>query len=296
MLPISYRIKRKLVLTFYDLIRSFVSSHQELADFTLLFFSNTVGPPSSISDIHSSLALLAPVDNGHPLVLVGDGFDGSYLLPDDEFISLQGIISPGVGAHSAFEQSFISEYSTPVVGIDPTITEIPKTFTQPSCTYVNKFLASSDSVSSVSVESLLNSYFPSACQASLLLQLDIEGGEYLSLLSTPPHILERFRIIAIEFHDLNNIASSNFLHSIFFPLITKLSAIFDLVHFHPNNACPTWTLPSGSFFPTTIETTWHHKSRRLTSKPLTRATHIHPMDILNSPSMPMQVVDFNLFL
>ena len=33
-----------------------------------------------------------------------------------------------------------------------------------------------------------------------LLQMDIEGGEYLSLLATPQELLRRFRIIVLEVH------------------------------------------------------------------------------------------------
>jgi hypothetical protein len=40
------------------------------------------------------------------------------------------------------------------------------------------------------------------------LQLDIEGGEYPSLLSTPPCILDKFRLVVIELHDIHHISSS----------------------------------------------------------------------------------------
>jgi hypothetical protein len=33
-----------------------------------------------------------------------------------------------------------------------------------------------------------------------LLQMDIEGGEYLTLLATPQEVLRRFRIIVLEIH------------------------------------------------------------------------------------------------
>jgi hypothetical protein len=68
----------------------------------------------------------------------------------------------------------------------------------------------------------------------LILQMDIEGAEYGSIIATRNDILARFRIIVIEFHDLDNLfykSSFKFMKMAFDKLLTN----FAVVHIHPNN-------------------------------------------------------------
>lgn len=68
----------------------------------------------------------------------------------------------------------------------------------------------------------------------LLLQIDIEGIDYETFFSISPKLMQRFRIIVVEFHHLNSLWS--------LPYYRMISRVFDkilqhhaCVHLHPNN-------------------------------------------------------------
>jgi hypothetical protein len=69
---------------------------------------------------------------------------------------------------------------------------------------------------------------------NLVLQMDIEGVEWVVLTHTPESILNRFRIVVVEFHNLHRIFNSEGLTSANLALI-KLLQFFEIVHLHPNN-------------------------------------------------------------
>jgi hypothetical protein len=70
-------------------------------------------------------------------------------------------------------------------------------------------------------------------EGDLLLQIDIEGSEYDVILSTPLEILEKFRIIVIDFHYLKSLitVAGGKLISLTF---SKILQAFEIVHIHPN--------------------------------------------------------------
>lgn len=65
--------------------------------------------------------------------------------------------------------------------------------------------------------------------------VDAPRGEYAALLHASQSTLKRFRIIAMEIHLLDQLDNTRFLNLSYMPLMQKLSALFDLVHVHPNN-------------------------------------------------------------
>ena len=96
----------------------------------------------------------------------------------------------------------------------------------------------------------------------LLLQMDIEGAEYKTLMCTPSNVLEKFRIIVIEFHSLNNFIDYNGFQNLYKPVVYKLLEGFDVVHFHANNCCGNWQVLDFEI-PRVVEVTFHRKDRRL---------------------------------
>jgi hypothetical protein len=68
-----------------------------------------------------------------------------------------------------------------------------------------------------------------------MLQMDIEGSEYEVLLDTDDDLLRRFRIMVIEFHDLDELFNKfgfKFINLVF----KKILKQFEVVHIHPNNS------------------------------------------------------------
>ncbi|MPR32120.1 methyltransferase [Cytophagaceae bacterium SJW1-29] len=95
--------------------------------------------------------------------------------------------------------------------------------------------------------------------SDLLLQMDIEGNEYLSILSMPQKLLNRFRIISIEFHDLQNIWGKDF-YSTAKSTFEKLLENHVCVHLHPNNCCGALNI-KGIEIPRVCEFTFIRKDR-----------------------------------
>ncbi|MDZ7841056.1 MAG: FkbM family methyltransferase [Gammaproteobacteria bacterium] len=70
----------------------------------------------------------------------------------------------------------------------------------------------------------------------LLLQMDIEGGEFDVLIESDKSLLRRCRMMVIEFHRMESIFERNslpLLHALF----TKLHQDFVIVHSHANSCC-----------------------------------------------------------
>ena len=74
--------------------------------------------PTDHQDLARFLAMVRPIAIRHPLIRIGGGADGGYLVPDD----LEGIVacfSPGVAATATFEEElaargikcFLADYS-----------------------------------------------------------------------------------------------------------------------------------------------------------------------------------------
>ena len=120
-----------------------------------------------------------------------------------------------------------------------------------------------------------------------MLQMDIEGFEFLTIMATSTHLLRRFRIVVIELHFLEALKNKWAFDLVYRPFFDKILKEFDVVHLHPNNCCGTWTY--GDFeFPRIIELTLHRKDRSKALYP--RATSRHKFD---SPSVELNA-DFRL--
>jgi len=191
----------------------------------------TLSEQTARAAILELLAELRPRNCGKDLIRIGGEGDGGYLLPDD----LEGIkycFSPGVGASASFE-NHLANLGVRCFLADHSVNSPP--IARPEFTFDRKFIGSNQTEDSLTLESWIGMYLKND-PGDLLLQMDIEGNEYEVLLSTPPQVLSRFRIMIIEFHDL---------HKLFHPLVfrfyrtcfEKILKQFYVVHIHPNNCC-----------------------------------------------------------
>lgn len=174
---------------------------------------------------------IIPLSTNNKLIRVGNNNDGGYLIPDD----LEGIktcFSPGVSNMSDFEldlttrniKCFLADYSVESVPIQNDL-----------ITFEKKFLGNKNDHMFMTLTSWVNNNAKQG-DNDLILQMDIEGAEYDVLIETPYEILKRFRILVIEFHDIDAL-----LNPMGFKLIdgvfSKLLNFFEIVHIHPNNCC-----------------------------------------------------------
>ena len=198
---------------------------------------------------------LVPVATNLELVRLGGSLDGSYLVPLID-LKYDGLISPGVGQTFEFERA-IADSNCKVVLIDGTVNRpqnLPTDFI-----FLQKMLGSSEHSrdNQISIEAVINRYFPTS--QSLVLQMDIEGGEYEVLNSMDENELNPFALVLVEFHHLHKLNESSEWNSAIKRAIQIFMRDFLLVHSHPNNA--------GGFFlwrfrklPKVVETTWIRKS------------------------------------
>ena len=88
--------------------------------------------------------------------------------------------------------------------------------------------------------------------------MDIEGAEYESIITTSESTLKQFRIIVIEFHNLDYLRNERFLNQRFVPVMRRILQNFDCVHAHPNNSSPLYNI-CGFEVPKTLELTFYRK-------------------------------------
>ena len=119
-------------------------------------------------------------------------------------------------------------------------------------------------------------------EGDLILQMDIEGAEYVVILDTDYRTLERFRIIVVEFHFLDRLFD-RFAGKVISEVFTKLCKSFVVVHIHPNNRCGS--IQSGGIeIPACMEFTFLRADRVRQIKPAT--VFPHPLDRHNVNGFP----------
>ena len=160
---------------------------------------------------------------------LGPSGDGGYLVPDD----LEGIaacFSPGVGAISGFELDCIGLGMRAHLA-DASVTSSP--VTREELDFLPKYIRGVHDSESITLSEWVDSLEPED-SGDLLLQIDIEGDEWGVFLTAPRSVLQRFRIIVVEFHRLERFFDANA-----FPLLAmtfeKLLETHVCVHIHPNN-------------------------------------------------------------
>jgi hypothetical protein len=107
----------------------------------------------------------------------------------------------------------------------------------------------------------------------MILQMDIEGAEYEVFLNTSSEILQRFRIIVVEFHDLEHLLSK-LGYAMISQTFKKLLQDFEIVHIHPNNIMKAKRVKyKGYEIPDVLEITFLRKNRIISKSPNLRFPH-----------------------
>jgi hypothetical protein len=230
---------------------------------------------------------MRPVDCGKPLIRIGGKADGGYLVPDD----LDGIeycFSPGVNTIADFEndladrkiKSFMADYSVDAPPIS-----------RPELTFDKKFLGATDNEKFFTLASWKDKYLKDY-SGDLILQMDIDGGEYQVIFNTPDQLLCQFRILVIEFHGLDKLLDP-FTFELLAPCFKKVLDHFHVVHLHPNNCCGS-ELWDDIEIPRVMEFTFLNKKRAVQTKP--QRMFPHPLDAPNLPKDSPDVLKWDTML
>jgi len=236
-----------------------------------------IAPQADSTDVKRFMQMVRPMATSAPLIRVGGKDDGGYLVPD----LLDGVsacFSPGVGPTSAFETELAARGIASFMA-DASV-DGPKG-DNPLFHFERKFLSDINDGGHLRLEDWVDRCAPGT-SADLLLQMDIEGAEYLVLLDTPLATLLRFRLIVIEFHELQRILLRDALPFVR-QAFQKLTRHFHVVHIHPNNNVPLVTRGDLAV-PPVCEFTFVRKD--LGTALGSADAFPHPLDTPNSPAYP----------
>ena len=170
---------------------------------------------------------LYPMDTEHKLVRVGSSESGGYLLPD-LFEGIIACFSPGVGNDISFDLFISENYNIKSHLADGSV-ENPST--HPLHSFIKKFIAPKCNETCIDLDTWVSSH---QYQNDLMLQMDIEGHEYVNILMCSEALLDSFRIIVLELHDLDH-AFTKTGYNILEAFIDKITKNHTVVHAHPNN-------------------------------------------------------------
>jgi len=184
-------------------------------------------------DIKELISNLRPKKIDKDLIRLGGESDGGYLLPDD-LENISACFSPGVSDIANFELDIASRGINCFMA-DASVNDSP--VRHPLLNFERKFIGMFNNHEYVTLDSWVNSKIISN-DSDLLLQMDIEGSEYQVLLDCNDSLLNKFRILIIEFHNLDRLVERNvfpFMNQVF----QKILKNFVVVHIHPNNNDPS---------------------------------------------------------
>ena len=196
--------------------------------------------------------LLRPSNLGYEHIRLGGDGDGSYVIPK-VLNDIKYCFSAGDGGNCTFEKeleqynikSFIADYSYDA----PTRLK--------NFQYEKKFIKSYKDSQSIDVNSWIENSVPKD-EKNMILQIDIEGGEYELLHAITEGNLDRFKIVVIELHNLNAINHRVF-YRYFVSCMKKIKKNFEVFYLQPNN-CSGISKFNGIVFPKILEITFLNKS------------------------------------
>jgi hypothetical protein len=253
------------------------------------FFRLTITRRSSTLLVLESLATLVPKKARVPLVRIGPNFDGGYVCPDD-FFGINKAFSPGTNCVWEFERSLAEKYGIHSILLDSQ-DKMPVNLGALQ-TFRSAFLGPVNKPGYITLESWV-AVDSTITDNNLLLQMDIEGDEYSVLLSTPTVTLKRFRIMVIEFHNLNWLLNLPLAANVIHPVFQKLSEDFEVLFVNPNNAGGEWRL--GRYkFPRVLEVTFLRKDR--ISEGSNYLNHSYSHTFRNNPDKKNIKFDHDLIL
>lgn len=216
---------------------------------------------------------LRPVRGDAPLIRIGPGGDGGYLVPDD-LTGIDYAYSPGVSDESGFEAE-LALRGMKVFMADLSVDGPAQTSDR--FDFTKKFVGSFTDETHVTMDDWKQQTI-GAHSGDLLLQMDIEGGEFETLLNMSDALIQQFRIMVIEFHYLHQLWNKPWF-LIVERVFRKLLESHSVAHIHPNNCCGSFR-SAGLEIPRVAEFTFYRNDR--IEHPAFCGTFPHALDADNT--------------
>lgn len=163
------------------------------------------------------------------MIRIGSKYDGGYVIPNI-LDQIDFCFSAGIGNNCSFEKE-LRKFDIKSFGADHTIDQLPETIE--GYQFSKKKISSIKADNNISFEDWVNN--SASNNKNLLGQIDIEGDEYNLILNTPIKTFRNFKLLVIEFHNVQLIRNS-FIYDFYFNTFTKILEDFNICHIHINNA------------------------------------------------------------
>ena len=236
-----------------------------------------------VADQAALVRLMIPVATEHPLIRIGGDGDGGYLVPDD----LDGLVacfSPGVDVMASFEEGMVAR-GIRCFQVDASVATSPLQ-DHSLVVFERKFVGIASDETTVTLDEWVVDKMGSE-PGDLILQMDIEGAEWLVLAGASEATLARFRIMVIEFHDVDRLVDP-LGFGVIAAVFDKLAKQFDVVHAHPNNCRPNVLAGAPFPVPGVIEYTFLRKDRSSRRAPVEHLPHSLDRDCTDQlPPLPL---------
>jgi hypothetical protein len=209
---------------------------------------------TSKQELRELISKLAPVNSGKKLLRLGPKGDGGYLVPDD-LDGIEACFSPGVCLVSGFEKDCADR------GIKVFMAD--RSVDQPAAMhelfhFTKKYVGVTTNEDFMTIDNWVSLSMPGS-KSDLILQIDIEGYEYENILAMSDSLMNRYRIIVAEFHDLDQLWSYPFFR-LASRALDKILQTHSCVHIHPNNIQPPLK-KQGLSIPPSLEFTFLRNDR-----------------------------------
>jgi hypothetical protein len=237
-----------------------------------------VGARTNYAQLRELITSLRPIDGGARLIRLGPDGDGGYLVPDD-LAGIEYAFSPGVSTESGFEAE-LAERGVHVFLADFSVERPAQN--NPRFVFDKRYVGCLSDARFITLDEWKEAKVPEY-DGDLLLQMDIEGAEFETLLAASTRLLEQFRIMVIEFHYLQDLLSQRHFN-LLSRLFAKLLRSHSVVHIHPNNCCGS-VKSGGLELPRVAEFTFHRNDRLAQRVP--SETFPHPLDRDNTRKPPL---------
>ncbi len=174
---------------------------------------------------------LFPYQTQFDLIRFGPNGDGGYLIPN-YLDGIEACFSPGVGETSEFELDCL-KYGMKVHMADGSVENPNLDISEVEYSFIKKNVGCTNDDGFITMDQWVKLNCPTD-SSELMLQMDIEGDEYNSIIDMSESLIERFRIMVIEFHNLQylwNPVFFNLAQAVFEKILQKHICL----HIHPNN-------------------------------------------------------------
>lgn len=233
---------------------------------------------TSQEELRTFLQKLYPVKTDKNLIRVGSKGDGGYIIPDD-LDGIEALFSPGVGSKQDFDFECAND-GMKVFMADASV-DGPMN-NHENFIFTKKYIGALDNNEFMSMEEWLNNAVLKA-DSDLMLQMDIEGYEYEVIFSLSTKTMKKFRVLIIEFHQLD-LLLNKFMFEKFKNTFLKILQTHYVVHIHPNNCCKP-IVKDGISIPPVLEFTFIRKDRVKNKGFVTNFPHLLDVDCTSNDSL-----------